>query len=81
MFRDARWISAPEATWRIYEYDLSEIHLIVLSLQLYLPGMQSVPYKEGENLNNVIDRKSRSKTMLTKYFKMNNMDADARNYL
>ncbi|XP_075108897.1 uncharacterized protein LOC142180730 [Nicotiana tabacum] len=36
-FQDARWVSPPEALWRIYEFNLSEMQPPVLNLQLHLP--------------------------------------------
>ncbi|XP_009791383.2 uncharacterized protein [Nicotiana sylvestris] len=36
-FQDARWVSPPEALWRIYEFNLSEMQPPVINLQLHLP--------------------------------------------
>lgn len=40
-FQDARWVTAPEALWRIYEFNLSEMQPPVINLQLHLPNKQS----------------------------------------
>jgi hypothetical protein len=38
-YKDARWVSPPEALWRIYGFDLSKNNPPVMQLQLHLPGM------------------------------------------
>ncbi|OMP09734.1 hypothetical protein CCACVL1_01045 [Corchorus capsularis] len=43
-FQDVRWVSAQEAMWRIYEFNLNEIYPEVTKLQLYLPGQQTVTF-------------------------------------
>jgi hypothetical protein len=41
---DARWVSSPEALWRIYGFDLSKNNPPIMQLQLYLPDMHMVSY-------------------------------------
>ena len=43
----------------------------VLQLQLHLPGMHMVAFKADDNLKDVVDKPSSSRTMLTEYFEMN----------
>ena len=38
-YRDARWVTPPEALWRIYNFDLSEWSPSVLPLQLHPTDM------------------------------------------
>jgi len=40
-FQDARWVSPPEALWRIYEFNLTEMQPAVINLQLHLLGKHS----------------------------------------
>lgn len=35
-FQSTRWISPPEATWRIYCFSLNEVYHAVITLQLHL---------------------------------------------
>lgn len=70
-YRDARYISPPEAVHRIFGFPLFGVYPAVLQLQLHLPGMQSVPYEESENLEDVVRRPGSDMTTLTEYFKMN----------
>ena len=68
-FINARWITPPEAMWRIFGFKLSEIQPFVLQLPLHLPDMQTVTFKEGDNLNDVAAQENAS--MLTEYFVAN----------
>nr|XP_009763055.1 PREDICTED: uncharacterized protein LOC104215018 [Nicotiana sylvestris] len=80
-FQDARWVSLPEALWRIYEFNLSEMQPPVINLQLHLPVNQAMYYWKKQNLRNVMASDTVKHTMLTEYFRMCSIDDDARNYL
>jgi len=45
-YRDARWVTPPEALWRIYGFDLSKVHPPVKQLQLHLPDMHMVSFHQ-----------------------------------
>ena len=77
-YRDARYISPPEAVYRIFGFHLFGVYPSVLQLQLHLPNMQSVIIEESENLEDVIHRPSATRTTLTEYFNMNRDDSFAR---
>lgn len=79
-YRDARFISHPEVIWRIYSFNLSEMYPPVLQLQVHLPNMHLVRYKDSEDLQEVLRKDLSSKTMLTEYFRMNSIDSYARNF-
>ena len=70
-YRDSRWVTPPEALWRIYGFDLSQIFPSVRQLQLHLPNMHMVSFQAGANLNDVLSEEGASKTMLTEYFEAN----------
>ncbi|KAG5533516.1 hypothetical protein RHGRI_027634 [Rhododendron griersonianum] len=70
-YQAARWISPPEATWRIFRFALHEIRPAVISLQLHLEGCQLIPLKKDTNLHNIVDNEFMSRTMLTQFFWMN----------
>uniref|UniRef100_A0A452YN05 ATP-dependent DNA helicase n=1 Tax=Aegilops tauschii subsp. strangulata TaxID=200361 RepID=A0A452YN05_AEGTS len=53
---DARWVTPPEAMWRIFGFNLSESFPSVLQLPLHLPNMNSVTFKAGEDLTDVVAR-------------------------
>lgn len=73
---DARYVSASEACWRIFHYDLHDRSPAVQRLAVHLPGQHNVVYKEGkaeEALQNFKD------TTLTSWFKANIEIQEARN--
>ncbi|KAL6634793.1 hypothetical protein ACP70R_027464 [Stipagrostis hirtigluma subsp. patula] len=70
-YRDSRWVTPPEALWRIYGFDLSEIYPSVRQLQLHLPNMHMVTFAANANLSDVVSQKEASRTMLTEYFEAN----------
>uniref|UniRef100_A0A453CJW6 ATP-dependent DNA helicase n=1 Tax=Aegilops tauschii subsp. strangulata TaxID=200361 RepID=A0A453CJW6_AEGTS len=70
-YRDSRWVTPPEALWRIYGFDLSQIFPSVRQLQLHLPNMHMVSFPAGANLDDVLSQEGASKTMLTEYFEAN----------
>ncbi|KAH9618152.1 hypothetical protein KSS87_022808 [Heliosperma pusillum] len=76
-YQSARWISPPEAAWRIYGFHLNEIHPNVVPLQLHLPNMQTVSFRPWENLGSVLDDDARKRTMLTAFFEQNVSDVFA----
>ncbi|XP_028053453.1 uncharacterized protein LOC114257844 [Camellia sinensis] len=80
-FQDARWVSAQEAMWRIFEFDLNEIYPAVINLQLHLPNNQFVSYWENQDLENIIYSETASKTMLTEFFTFCLNDKYKRQYL
>ncbi|XP_074289266.1 uncharacterized protein LOC141614421 [Silene latifolia] len=77
-FQSARWISPPEAVWRIFRFCMDEIHPNVVPLQVHLPNMQPVLFRPYERLQNIADDDNRKITMLTAFFERNQTDAYAR---
>jgi hypothetical protein len=80
-YNDARFVSPPESIYRLCAFLMYGVSPAVLQLQLHLEDMQPITFKEGDNLDDVVDRPSSSRTMLTKYFKMNDVDPYTRNFL
>nr|XP_009626438.1 uncharacterized protein LOC104117138 [Nicotiana tomentosiformis] len=80
-FQDARWVSPPEALWRIYEFHPSEMQPSVINLELHLPDRQTVCYWSKQNLQNMIAWEYATLTMLTEYFRTCSRDTEARQYL
>ncbi|XP_022853255.1 uncharacterized protein LOC111374750 [Olea europaea var. sylvestris] len=80
-YQTARWISPPEAMWRIFSFDLFDMSPVVICLQLYTEDAQMATYNESDDLSKVINREFIHRTMLTEFFKMNISDEKARNLL
>ncbi|XP_071677145.1 uncharacterized protein [Lolium perenne] len=80
-YRDARFVSPPDAMYRLYGYKLFGVSPSVLQLQLHLENMHPVAFKACENLEDVVARPTSSKSMLTEYFEMNRKFPAARKWL
>uniref|UniRef100_A0A452XXE0 Helitron helicase-like domain-containing protein n=1 Tax=Aegilops tauschii subsp. strangulata TaxID=200361 RepID=A0A452XXE0_AEGTS len=80
-YRDARYVSPPEAIYRIFGFKMFGVSPSVLQLQLHLPNMHTIAFKAGENLEDVVARPSSSRSMLTEYFEMNRRNPQAQKLL
>ncbi|RCV21458.1 hypothetical protein SETIT_4G140900v2, partial [Setaria italica] len=80
-YRDARWVTPPEALWRIYGFELSKTNPSVMQLQLHLPNMHMVSYHGKKEITEVINREGVEKSMLTAYFEANRIHEKARGIL
>uniref|UniRef100_A0A8I6XX36 ATP-dependent DNA helicase n=1 Tax=Hordeum vulgare subsp. vulgare TaxID=112509 RepID=A0A8I6XX36_HORVV len=78
---DARWVTPPEAMWRIFGFSLWGNSPSVLQLPLHLLNMHRVAFNEQADLTNVLASQSASKSMLTEYFKANQDHLWARHIL
>ncbi|XP_059352797.1 uncharacterized protein LOC130702739 [Daphnia carinata] len=76
---DARYVSAPEACWRIFKFPISDRSHAIYRLAVYLPREQRVFFQLGNEMQAAINAASRD-TNLTAYFKLNHIDEDARQY-
>ncbi|XP_074298441.1 uncharacterized protein LOC141629320 [Silene latifolia] len=73
-FQSGRWVSPCEAMWRIYGFDLYEMHPPVMALQIHLANMQSIQMRLHEHLESVLANEKRARTPLTAYFEIYNND-------
>ncbi|ONM55010.1 hypothetical protein ZEAMMB73_Zm00001d020494 [Zea mays] len=80
-YRDARWVTPPEALWRIYGFELSQISPPVMQLQLHLPNMHMVAFHERQMVERVVNRPGVDRSMLTAYFEANRLHEEARGIL
>ncbi|KAJ9551807.1 hypothetical protein OSB04_015852 [Centaurea solstitialis] len=80
-FQDARYVSPPEAIWRIFSFRLSEIHPHVMALKLHLPNNQLVRFSDTDTMTDIVAREGDKRTMLTAFFHRNRVDTSARNVL
>ena len=69
-FRDSRYVSAPEAVWRLLNFQIHEKSHTVIKLSVHLPGEHTVMYEEG-NEGDVVNSKKAQRSTLTAYFEMN----------
>nr|XP_047129329.1 uncharacterized protein LOC105848913 [Hydra vulgaris] len=78
-FLNCRYVSAPEALWRIIEYSLSDMSHNIIRLQVHLPDNQMIYFVEGEE-QAALDRAAQRDTHLTAWFKLNVENEQARHY-
>ncbi|KAG7957667.1 hypothetical protein I3843_11G187300 [Carya illinoinensis] len=80
-FQSGRWITPPEAMWRIYGFTLNEMYRSVYSLHLHLEGQHLVSFRAHEDLNNVLNLYTSKKSMLTEFFYRNQIGENAQKLL
>ena len=78
MYVDARYVSAPEAFWRLSEYELHGKSHVVQRLPVHLPDMQNVYFQSGQE-EEALGRNTSTK--LTAWFALNQKDSSANQYL
>ncbi|KZS03775.1 Uncharacterized protein APZ42_033417 [Daphnia magna] len=76
---DARYVSAPEACWRIFKFPLSDRSHAICRLAVHLTREQSVFSLPGNEQQAAINAANKD-TNLTAYFKLNSEDDNARQY-
>jgi len=75
-FIDARYVSAIEGAWRLFESKMHDRSHSIIRLPVHLPAMQTVTFEEGHE-----DRVDYNDTMLTAWFSLNLTDLEARKFL
>jgi len=81
IYLDTRYISAPEATWRLLGNKMHDGSPPIQHLQLHLPYQQSVYFSVEDNLQDIVNRAGSRDTTLTAYFKANSKYPSARDIL
>src|SRR6202167_3833817 len=75
---DARYISAIESCWHIFEFPMHAEKPTVYHLAIHLPDQQLVYYNPDDILDEIVDRESSKETTLTTWFKANRDHEEAR---
>ncbi|XP_031116667.1 uncharacterized protein LOC116020327 [Ipomoea triloba] len=70
-YQNARWISPPEAAWRIFGFAIAEMKPAVIQLQIHLENSQYINFYGHERITYIVSREESSRTMLTEFFAMN----------
>ncbi|KAM0931492.1 hypothetical protein ACQ4PT_000481 [Festuca glaucescens] len=73
-----RYLSACEACWRMFGYDIQGRQPSVERLVVHLPSMNKIIFHENDPLVSLVDNSLRYKTMLTEWFVANQNHLDAR---
>ncbi len=69
IYQDGRYVSASEASHRLYGFDLHKEHPNVVRLAMHLKGRQTILFQEGTNAAAVLNRNFH--TTLTAWFAFN----------
>ncbi|XP_076885973.1 uncharacterized protein LOC143535653 [Bidens hawaiensis] len=77
-YYDCRYVSACEASWRIFSYEVHYRTPSVVRLPFHLPGQQQIVYGEDEYIDDVVDKASVSKSMFIDWMTINGVDPEAR---
>ena len=76
---DTRYVSAPESVWRLSGFDVCDKSHTVVRLDIHEHLHHSVTFREGADIDEVVQQSH--KTKLTEWFKLNERDPEARQYL
>ncbi|KAI3812104.1 hypothetical protein L1987_16809 [Smallanthus sonchifolius] len=77
-YYSCRYISACEASWRIFSYDVHYRNPAVIRLPFHLPGQQQVIYEACDDIDDVLNKTSVSSTMFLEWMNCNNKFPEAR---
>src|SRR5207237_7904031 len=78
-YLDARYVTAPEATWRLFKKKMTDKSHTVYRLPVHLPNQQNIYFKDGEEYEAFLDV-TNQRTKLTAWFELNQHDFYA-NYI
>ncbi|KAK1416261.1 hypothetical protein QVD17_32050 [Tagetes erecta] len=77
-YYDCRYVSASEATWRIFSFDVHYRYPAVQRLPFHLPRQQHVVYEADEDIENIITKESIASKMFLEWMKCNADNPEAR---
>lgn len=79
-FINARYVSAPEAMWRLLESPMYDHSHTVMRLPVHLPNQQRIMFETGRE-QEALEAAQTGKTKLEAYLQLNTIDVNARNLL
>ncbi|XP_022014218.1 uncharacterized protein LOC110913706 [Helianthus annuus] len=77
-YYDCRYISACEASWRIFSNEVHYRYPAVMRLPFHLPGQQNVVYGADDDIDNVLSKPSVASSIFMQWMKLNETNEDAR---
>ena len=77
---DARYVSASEASWRLFSYTMHEENPPHQRLAIHLPNQQTIYFYEDDDPNKLIKRDTKNTTLMG-WLQYNRLHEDGRNYL
>ena len=79
MYFDCRYLSACEAAWRIYAFDIHYREPSVERLSYHLEGEQSIMYEDNDRIEDVLNKPSVHSTKFLAWMEANKIYPEARN--
>jgi hypothetical protein len=70
-YLDARYISAPEGAWRMFQFKMHHRYPAVQRLQIHLPNQQTVTFSDDTDMVTFLNNERLQKTTLTEFFTAN----------
>ena len=81
-YQDTRYICAPKAMHRMFEFKLHDKSHIIMRLAVHLPYQQNVYFKENELINlEALTKAKHRDTHLFEWFNLNKMTKESHTYL
>ncbi|XP_074297506.1 uncharacterized protein LOC141628239 [Silene latifolia] len=77
-YLDCRYLSASEASWRIFGFDIQERNPSVMRLPVHLEEEQAVLIRDDDILKVVLARQSNAETKVTAWMRVNEESPEAR---
>ncbi|PWA83023.1 hypothetical protein CTI12_AA173420 [Artemisia annua] len=75
-FVDGHFICSPEACWRILKFQIHSREPAVEILQVHLENMQHITFRDGDNLEAIVNHQDKKMTTLTEWFTYNIENTD-----
>lgn len=76
---DTRYVSAPEAVWRIFEFSMHKMSHTIVQLGIHLENQQTVIFTDNDVSEAAV--RSTEKSTLLSFFELNRINESARQYL
>ncbi|KAK9071760.1 hypothetical protein SSX86_008189 [Deinandra increscens subsp. villosa] len=77
-YYDCRYLSACEASWRIFAYDVHYRTPVVMRLPFHLPDQQQIVYGADDDMEDVLDKSSVASSMFLSWMECNQTYNEAR---
>ncbi|XP_035834248.1 uncharacterized protein LOC110888836 [Helianthus annuus] len=77
-YYEARYVSACEASWRIFGNDVHYRYPSVMRLPFHLPGQQNVVFSCDDDIEDVLNKPQVNSSIFLEWMKMNNSKPEAR---
>ena len=78
-YLDARYISAAESCWHIFEFSMHSESPSVYQLPVHLENQHLIYYNADDDVDEILGRETLKKTPLTEWFEANRTYPEARN--